>query len=377
MAQQDAAPALKEIFNVAALEEIAQAVQRVHPAFPATRFLALCAEGHADMALMARLHRVSEALHATLPADYLTALDILLRLVPHLKRGFLTLFLPDFVARYGLHSFEPSMEALKAFTPYGSSEFAVRAFLRQDFDRTLAVMQEWAGDDDPHVRRLASEGSRPRLPWSFKLDRLVADPAPVRPILTALNADPSLYVRKSVANHLNDISKDHPGWALDLIGAWPRDVPETAWITKHALRSLIKAGDGRALALIGAGGPAQARVADLQISPAALALGGEITLSFALISDAAEAQRLVVDYAVHYVKKSGGSAAKVFKLKLLTLDPGAVLHLSQRRALRNFTTRVHYPGRHRVDILVNGAVLASGAFDLLPEASEGQGTALP
>jgi 3-methyladenine DNA glycosylase AlkC len=256
------------------------------------------------------------------------------------------------------------MEALKFFTAFGSSEFAVREFLRRDLPRALGIMTAWARDENEHVRRLASEGSRPRLPWSFRLDALVADPSPAVPILEQLRNDPSLYVRKSVANHLNDIAKDHPAWVMDRLESWPLHQPHTAWIAQRALRTLIKQGDRRALAIIGAGAKPQVLIRELALTPRNIKLGSRTTLSFRLESQARKAQRLVVDYVVHYVKKSGATAGKVFKLKELTLAPAAAVTFARALHIRDFTTRVHHPGRHVVEIAVNGEKLARAFFEL-------------
>jgi len=361
---EPSAPALKEIFNHARLRHIAAQTAAVYAPFDSQRFLAACGDGLEGLSLMARLRRVTACLHQGLPADYSQALSILRRLAPRLDNRFVTLILPEYVAMYGLDDFELSMAALRFFTPFGSSEFAVRPFLRHDQARGLALMSVWADDADEHVRRLASEGSRPRLPWSFRLEALCADPSPAAPILTRLREDPSLYVRKSVANHLNDITKDHPEWVMDLLASWPLDRPHCAWIARHALRTLIKQGDRRALGLIGAGHVAQVSVGELSVTPAEIRLGDTIRLAFQLRSTVAVPQRLVIDYRVHYVKKSGGSSVKVFKLKTLTLPAQGMLEITRAQLIRNFTTRIHYPGRHVVEILINGECLAQGAFTL-------------
>jgi 3-methyladenine DNA glycosylase AlkC len=359
-------PALKEIFNAERLRHIAVEMQAVFPSFAADHFLALSSEGLESLSLMARLRRVTEALHATLPQDYRAALAILRRLAPRLNSGFVTMVLPDYVALYGLDDFDISMSALAFFTTFGSSEFAVRHFLRRDLQRSLTMMERWAQDDNEHVRRLASEGSRPRLPWSFKLDALIVDPSLTRNIIETLKTDPSRYVRKSVANHLNDIAKDNPDWVLERIERWPRDDAATTWIARHALRTLIKRGDRRALAILGAGEAAEIDAVEFTVAPHAIALGESITLSIALRSTVARDQRLVIDYAVHYVKKSGATAAKVFKLRTLDLAAGATAKIVHRQTVRDFTTRTHHPGRHAVDLLVNGQVMATSAFDLRP-----------
>ena len=360
----DPAPALKEIFNANRIRHIAAETRAVFPAFDAAQFIALCSEGLDGLSLMARLRRVTEALRATLPDDYRTALDVLRRLAPRLNSGFVTMVLPDYAALYGQDDFDTSMEALKFFTVFGSSEFAVRHFLRRDLNRSLKVMERWAHDENEHVRRLASEGSRPRLPWSFKLDAVIADPSLTQSITEPLKADPSRYVRKSVANHLNDIAKDNPDWVLDRIKAWPRDNTATSWIARHALRTLIKRGDQRALAILGAGDAPEIRVVDFTVSPRSIQLGDSITLSIALRSTAMRDQRLVIDYTVHYVKKSGATAAKVFKLRTIDLKAGEEMALTHRQPIRDFTTRTHHPGLHKIDLTVNGRVEAQGAFDL-------------
>lgn len=362
----EAAPALKEIFNEARIHHIADAARAVCPAFDRERFLAGCLGDLEQLSLMARLRRVAESLHTALPGDTHANIAVLRALAPRLNSGFVTMALPEYVALHGSGDFEASMAALKFFTAFGSSEFAVRPFLQRDLSRTLAVMEQWAHDENEHVRRLASEGSRPRLPWSFRIRPLMEDPSPLAPILEALKADPSPYVRRSVANSLNDITKDHPAWVLDRIERWPLDDPATAWIAKHALRSLIKRGDPRALAVIGAGKPARVAVRDLAVSPAAISLGQTIEIAFALASTADEPQRLVIDYAIHYVKKSGGGAARVFKLKTLDLAAGAIERVRKRQSIANFTTRVHYPGRHEIEILINGQIHGRTAFELLP-----------
>ncbi len=361
----DAAPALKEIFNLDRLRHIADQTAQVYPDFDSGRFLAATGHGLDDLSLMARLRRVTEALHDGLPQDYPRALEILKALAPRLNSRFVTLILPEYVGRYGLHDFDRSLPALAWFTSFGTSEYAIRHFLRQDLHRTLAVMRQWADDPDEHVRRLACEGARPRLPWSFHIEALRQDPAPVAAILEALKADDSLYVRKSVANHLNDIGKDHPGWLLARLEGWSTEDPRTAWIVRHALRTLIKQGDRRALAIVGAGEPARVTLRALSALPARLTLGERLTLAFELASTSPAPQRLVIDYAIHYVKQSGASAPKVFKLKTLDLPAHGTVALSRSQLIQDFSTRKHHPGRHVIDLLVNGERLGSCSFELL------------
>ena len=365
-AAEQPAPALKEIFNAERLKHIATEMTAVYPEFNAKAFLKLANDGLADLSIMQRMARVSECLHAVLPLRYDESLAVLRALAPRLNSGFVSISLPHYVAMYGDHDFEQSMDALKYFTAFGSAKFAIRYFLRRDLQRSLALMQQWSLDENEHVRRLASEGCRPRLPWSFRLEQVQANPTLAAAILENLKEDESLYVRKSVANHLNDITKDHPEWVLDLIEGWSLENKYTAWIAKHALRSLIKQGNQRALAIIGASGKAEVEIVEVKVEPAVIRLGEKITLSFVVKSTVAQSQRLVIDYAIDYVKANGSTSAKVFKLKALTLPGKAIEQVSRGQQIKELTTRKHYVGVHAVHILVNGERLASTSFEIFP-----------
>jgi 3-methyladenine DNA glycosylase AlkC len=357
-------PALKDWFNATRYRQIAGLLADAHPGFDRKRFLAVATTGLDELTLIQRVRRATEACHATLPADFPKAVAALKRIAPRVQHGFVGIFLPDFVGQHGHAHFEESMEALKFFTPFSSAEFAIREFLRRDLTRTLAVMERWSRDENEHVRRLASEGSRPRLPWSFRLDALVADPSPAACILENLRADPSLYVRKSVANHLNDISKLHPDWMLARLKSWDLAHPHTQWIAKRAARTLIKAGHQPALQLFNFGAKPAVKVADFKVTPARLMLGQTLEFSFALTSTGRKPQSLAVDYVIHYVKASGGTSAKVFKLRELTLAAGETQVIRKRQTIRDFTTRKHHAGSHRLEIQVNGRILAAARFDL-------------
>ena len=364
MAQEASAPLLKELLNAQAMARIGRAAAQAHPGFDERAFLARARKGLEDLSIMQRMAHAADGLRTHLPPDYPRALKSVLHMAPLLPGGFADMVLPEFVGRHGLDHFELSLDALRELTPYSSSEFALRPYLERDAAAVLALAERWAEDDNEHVRRLASEGTRPRLPWGKRLPALGAAPQLSRPILERLRADPSDYVRRSVANHLNDHAKDHPDWVLDLLERWPREPAETQWIVKHALRYLIKAGHPRALKLIGATLGAKVALSAFAVTPAHLKLGQTLHLSATLRSTARQAQKLVVDYAIHYMKKNGEHSRKVFKLRTLTLDGGAELLLEKTQTLTDLTTRKHYAGRHEVELLVNGVVLAQGHFML-------------
>ncbi len=314
---------------------------------------------------MERVRHIADALRPALPADYGAALDVIVAMAPRLTHGFQAVAVTEYVARYGLDDFDRSLAALAALTRFGTAEFAIRPFLAQDADRALATMTRWTGSDDAHVRRLASEGGRPRLPWAARVPALKADPTRAAAILEVLNADPSLYVRKSVANHLNDIAKDRPDWLLDRLADWPQDDPHTVWIVRHALRTLIKQGEPRALALIGVSHGAAVTMRGFTVDPPVVRLGERIVMSTEITSASSDAQRLVVDYRVHYARGGGKSAAKVFKWKTFDLAGRDTIALRISQIIRDFSTRHHHAGRHEVELIVNGQTMATSGFELL------------
>lgn len=226
-------------------------------------------------------------------------------------------------------------------------------------------MNKWAEDKNHHVRRLASEGSRPRLPWSFKLDEVIKDPKVTRSILEKLKADEELYVKKSVANHLNDISKENTDYMLGLINTWDKTNPHTAWIIKHASRTLIKKGHAGSLAVFDFEKNVKVRIANFKLNKTKIKLGEELNFNFDLISEKIKSQKLVIDYVIHYAKKSGGQSPKVFKLKELDLKPKQTVSISKKQRFQDFTTRKHYSGKHIVEVMVNGKSLMKKQFVLI------------
>ncbi len=272
--------------------------------------------------------------------------------------------LAHFVEVYGLEHFEVSVRAMKEITQRHSSEFTIRPFLVRYPDAMLAVLHEWVHDENFHVRRLVSEGTRPRLPWGMRLHQFVKDPTPTLALLEHLKDDPSEYVRRSVANHLNDITKDHPDLVLMTVRRWREGASQgTNWLIRHALRSLVKAGHPQALALLGYG-EATVSLVDFQVQPAQIELGQSVTFTFTLRNDAAAAQDLLIDYVVYYVKANGSTSPKVFKLNTRTVAPGETITIQKKHPIKPITTRVHYPGTHTIAIQVNGQNLGGSTFEL-------------
>ncbi|MEI6020109.1 MAG: DNA alkylation repair protein [Bacteroidota bacterium] len=312
-----------------------------------------------------RMRYTSVVLKQYLSADYRKDLEVLKAVIQVMPGSYTNLLFPDYVAQFGKHDVKASLEALKYFTQFGSSEFAIRVFLKLDFKATIKVMEAWSKDKNQHVRRLASEGSRPRLPWSFKLDEVIGNPSLTRNILTNLKSDTELYVRKSVANHLNDISKEHPDYMLDLVSTWDVNNAQTAWIIKHASRSLIKKGHSGTLSIFNFEKNPKLQIKNLRLTSSKIKLGESLCFDLEIISEKNKSQKLVVDYVIHYRKKLGDLSPKVFKLKEIDLAAGQSMLMSKKQVMKDFTTRKHHAGEHLLEIQVNGKRLASKAFVLV------------
>jgi 3-methyladenine DNA glycosylase AlkC len=358
---------LKDIyFTPQSLQNMARRVHAAYPAFDGAAFLGLVyADGWESLELKQRMRRTTEALHAMLPGEYADALTVLEAAAPFID-GFDALTFCDYVEVYGQHDWERSMRALRNLTRYGSGEFAVRPFLRRDLEPTLAVMETWARDSDARVRRLASEGSRPRLPWGSAVPRLRDEPALVLPILEQLRNDESDDVRRSVANSLNDISKDHPDLVVSIARRWLGRSARTDAMLKHALRGLLKRGDPAALALFGVRPLDHVRAERFRVQPEQVRIGDVVRLRFDLVIDGDSEARVRLEYAVHFVNVRSTTTRKVFQIGEGMRPPGTH-QIERRHDTRNRTTRMHYPGRHRVELIVNGQVAAESSFLLRSE----------
>lgn len=368
------ADALKDRFGIDVPRQIGAMIRAVHRPFALERFVRDVARGYDALELMPRARHIARALRAHLPNRYADAIEIVVaslgtaRAVTDGDGMAPFLYLPHtlFVAEYGLDDFEPSMQAQYELTQRFTAEFSIRPFLVHHTAATLARLAQWAHDDNVHVRRLVSEGTRPRLPWAPRLTAFQRDPRPVLALLEHLKDDPELYVRRSVANNLNDIGKDHPDRLLDTARRWLAQAgAQRRWVVQRALRSLVKQCDPKALALLGYGRAAALSVRSARIAPRRVVAGGSIAIAFEVVNAAARAQKVLADFSVHFVKANGRTAPKVFKLKTVTLKPGETVAFGKSVSLRQMTTRTHHPGRHAVHALVNGVSHRIGHFDVI------------
>lgn len=365
--------AFRSVFNREVVRSFARDLSDVWPQFDARGFVRMINSRIEDLNFGARSDLITEALERYLPEDYPAAVRILLdALGPELDApeltgfdGFIIMPQTAFVARNGLDHFDLSMHALCEMTKRFSSEGAVRAFLRRYPDRTLRLFAEWVKDPNPHVRRLVSEGTRPRLPLSTRLREFQKDPSPVLVLLEQLRADPELYVRRSVANNLNDIAKDNPDVVVRTLKRWSREKDAgTQWIIGHALRTLLKQGHPSALALQGFGADAAVRISEITVRPVPIRRGQDAVLQLTLASEGSGAQQLMIDFVVYFVKANGERRPKVFKLAKKRLRAGEEIILTKRLSFRPMTTRTIYPGTHRVEIQINGKIIGGIDFEV-------------
>lgn len=349
---------LKDLYTHEYVSKLAHALQLVYPKFQHAAFVqAVFNPEWKHKELKARLRHITHCLHQFLPLPYNKQLEILKKVAPPFS-GFLALFFPDFVEVYGLNEPDLSINALAFFTQYSSSEFAVRPFLVKYEKRMLKQHAKWAKDSNHHIRRLASEGMRPRLPWAVALPMFKKNPTPLIPILEQLKQDPSEYVRKSVANCLNDISKDHPELVIALVNKWKGTSPETDWIVKHASRGLLKQGHIQALAAFNLNHKAKARIEQFKLSHKQIALGQNINFGFTLVNDEKKQTALRIEYKIYFIKANGKPSGKIFQIGTYNLKGGEQLLIQRKHTFVNLTTRKHYAGLHRIAIILNGKELA-------------------
>ncbi|MEL6346433.1 MAG: DNA alkylation repair protein [Myxococcota bacterium] len=360
----------KERINPAAVKTLAAGLRAGTPSFPADAFIQDAAAGLASLALKDRVRKVSRALASRLPSDWSSALQVMIRgMGPplpddrNLTGGFLYWPMLQVVEDHGLAHPDASLAALGEMTRRFSAEFAVRPYLLKHPDKAWAQMNRWTESDDLHVRRLASEGSRPRLPWGIRLPPSIQDPSRNLALLHKLKDDPEAYVRRSVANHLNDVSRDHPQRAVETATQWMQ-TPARRQMVRHGLRTLLKSGDPGALALMGFS-PPKLKTTSLTVSPLTLTLGQTLTLTAHIVSTKSSDQSLMVDVAIGFLRKNGTLSDKVFKGTTRTLKKGETWNWEKSLPLRAVTTRRHYPGAHRVRLLINGAPQGEATFTLV------------
>ena len=368
----------KNFFNPKMIAQMGEHLAGADASFDKKTFVKLACDGLELLELRQRSDRIRDALIATLPEDFRKACQTMTGSLHPVDdselgdmsmddkgiRGWPIMPMGDVVAHRGLEDFDFAMDVLAEMTKRFSAEFAVRAFFNYDPPAAMAKAMNWANDDNFHIRRLASEGSRPRLPWGTQIPQFIEDPGPLMPLLDKLKDDPEEYVRRSVANNINDIAKDHPDLVARIAKDWAKkgDTNRTRLI-RHACRTLIKNGHQPTLAALGYGKP-KLELTALTLSNDKVKVGQTLEFNIELRSKASAKQPLIIDYAIHYLMANGKQSAKVYKWKQMDLKAGKTISVAKKHNIKPITTRVFYPGTHALEIQINGQKFAKREFEL-------------
>ncbi len=361
----------KDWFDRSAAKALAEQLASVDKKFDQKAFVRHACRGLSALEFNARVKQFADAMAETLPSNYLKAVAVVEKSFPaplpdceSVTDGWLQWPVGQFIADYGLNHFEASMHCMVALTKRFSAEYAIRPFVIQYPQQTFDYLYGSVEDPSPHVRRWCSEGVRTRLPWGGNLRQLIDDPSPILPILEALKDDSELYVRKSVANSLNDLSKDHPDLVIDICKRWSKKSnPQRDWIIKQGMRTLIKQGSTGALALSGYRAPDKINTT-LKLDKKRVKVGESVAMQVTIDNGSKKPQPLLIDYVVHYQGKADNARRKVFKWTSLIAAPGEPVTLNKQHPMKQTTVRALYPGRHSIELQLNGKIVGSAEFML-------------
>ncbi|MFY0654686.1 MAG: DNA alkylation repair protein [Cyclobacteriaceae bacterium] len=354
---------LKNYFNETFVSKLAEEVKSVYKAFDISGYKkAILNDDWEARELKDRMRHISTCLGDFLP-EYTKAVQLLME-VAHKFGDFTSMVFSEYVEVYGMDHPELSLDAMELFTQHSSAEFAIRPFIIRYEKLAMERMLQWSKHENNHVRRLSSEGCRPRLPWAMALPEFKKDPAQVLPILENLKDDDSEYVRKSVANNINDITKDNPQVALELAKRWYGSSEKTNWIIKHGLRTLLKKGNEEALKIFGFKDEVNVEVSVIDLSENRIAIGGEAQFAFSITNKDKDQSFLKVGYVVGYMKSGGKTSEKIFHISEKEFAPKQTVAFKKKLSFRDLTTRKHYPGDHYIYISVNGLHFEKTHFQL-------------
>jgi len=355
---------LKNLYNEAYITILTQNIKDIYPKFQTEKFHTSVFDNiWAKRELKERMRHIATLLGIYLPQKYHSAIEILMATFNKMNNSFglENMVFQDFVEIYGLDDVMLSLEALEIFTVGSSSEFAIRPFIVKYPQQTMQQMLSWAHSDNEHHRRLASEGSRPRLPWAMALPIFQKDPSKVLEILELLKDDSSAYVRKSVANNLNDISKDNPTIMKVITSQWIHYSKQRDSLLKHACRTLLKAGDKEVLELFGFSAPKEIKIENLDYTKT-LKMGETLEFSFNIMSTQM-LQKLRIEFAIGFLRKNNNYNTKVFQISEST-TVAKEKYIKKAYSFKPISTRKYYKGAQQLSIIINGVVMREVEFML-------------
>jgi len=362
--------AFKNSINQSVVKKMGKVFHEVYPDFNQKRFIQLSSK-LSELELKQRVLAITEGLRAELPGNYSEDKNIIEKVLSKKKlSGFELWPISEYISQFGTDHFDESLELMYQLTQQFTSEFAIRSFLQKDPHRIIKKLKTWVKDENVHVRRWISEGTRPLLPWGGKIQSFIIKPETLH-LLDDLKYDDELYVRKSVANHLNDISKNHPELVVKTLKEWIKKSPalhidKIHWIKKHALRTLIKKGHKNALSLMGVSHDCAVKVNAFKLNKKVFTQGDVLEFEFMLESTGKKTQTLIVDYLIGFVKSNGTISCKVFKLKNIEIKAGEKIKVNKRHDLKKITTMTFYPGKHELLIQINGKILKKASWVFNP-----------
>ncbi|HYE56743.1 MAG TPA: DNA alkylation repair protein [Chitinophagaceae bacterium] len=363
---------LKDLYSPSFYDKFSTIVANVLPSFNKQQFKkAIFDKDWETRELKSRMKHTSAVLHRFFPGNFEQSTTIIEKIVEALRQHNMTrhslefMFFPDYIETYGIDHFNAATRAFESLTQFTSCEFAVRPFIIRYGQQMINKMTAWSKHENHHVRRLASEGCRPRLPWAMAIPALKKDPTPILPILNNLKNDPSEYVRRSVANNLNDIAKDNPQIVLKIAKEWKGSSKETDAIIKHGCRTLLKQGHPEILKYYGLHNSDHFKMSAFRIATPRVKTGDKLEFSFVLHNLAGKTQTARLEYGMYYRKKNGEYAKKVFKISERPVAPNEKLAISRKQSFKPITTRTFYPGVHKLSIIINGQERKTGTFELV------------
>lgn len=363
---------LKDVYNVNFYTHFLGHLKSVYPNLNAEEFLkAIFIEDWQALELKQRMKHSADVLHRTLPYSFEKNAVLLQELVQQMlsnnkKNDSLALmFLADYMERYGINHLQASIQFMEILTELASCEFAVRPFIIKYPQPMIQQMKAWSAHPNPHVRRLASEGMRPRLPWAIALPEFKKNPAEILPILENLKADSSEYVRKSVANNINDISKDNPDIVFEIIKNWKGHAKTTDWIIKHGCRTLLKQGHPQIFQYYGLTNNNHILLQEFTLANHNIPMGGELSFSFTIQNTDEQANELRLEYALFYKRLNANLSKKVFKISEKILQPNETISITKKQSFKPITTRKYYRGMHKIALIINGIEKEILEFELI------------
>lgn len=362
---------LKDIYSPSFYDSFSEAMSEVVPSFDKAKFSKLIFDKNwENRGLKDRMKHTSLVLKQFLPDNFEKATDTIQNIITELRQRQIRetavefMFFPDYIETFGLDRFDASIKTFEFVTQFTSCEFAVRPFIIKYGDKMIKQMHRWSLHDSHHVRRLASEGSRPRLPWAIALPELKKNPNPILPILENLKTDTSEYVRRSVANNLNDIAKDNPNIVISIAKQWKGCGKETEAIIKHGCRTLLKQGHPEILKYYRLSGSDKIQVKDFNIFTPKVKIGSDLKFSFSLTNTESKTQSVRVEFAIYYLRQNGHLSKKVFKISEREIKANEKIAFDKRQSFKVITTRKFYLGQQKLSIIINGQERQVAKFEL-------------